>query len=106
MFFREGEKEDMFCMGAVFAEGLVQKGIVTPEVAASVKKDCEAWRAHDPEIEGIVCALCPFRASDCDYQSKNPPRNTEPCGGYIFLRLLLKNNKITLSDLKDSGCEQ
>jgi hypothetical protein len=92
-FFREGEKEEMACRAARAAAAMVEQGLVEPQ-GLFFTKTRRLWEKHRPVIEPHVCLRCSWRAEDCDFQSDAPesgPEEIEPCGGYIFLCLLLEN---------------
>lgn len=100
MFFKEGKKEDMFCRGAVVVEMLVGNNRIDSTKIHRYKKKPGLWNKHKKNLETLVCSKCSFRKQDCDFQSENPPENTEPCGGFILLSLLKENNMVTVPDME------
>ncbi|MBA3037371.1 MAG: hypothetical protein FP814_12880 [Desulfobacterium sp.] len=104
VFFKEEKKEDMSCMGAQVVEMLVGNGRIDSSKISRYKKEPVLWEKHKKNLETYVCSRCSFREQDCDFQSENPPDNTEPCGGFILLALLKENNMINESDMELS-CE-
>ena len=66
VFFREGEKEEMACQGALVIEELIRKGVLKSNELPGTGKDPELWEKHDESLE-IVCGMCPFKPEDCDF---------------------------------------
>ena len=60
LYFREGEKEEMACQGALVLEKLVSGGYLSPEKIPPMKKKSEIWRKHDEVLENCICSDCPF----------------------------------------------
>ena len=96
MFFREGEKEEMACLGARVAECLAQRGEFNPEAVVVLNPGEASWRneLRDAVLFENVCRACEFRADDCDYRSDDPPDDAVPCGGLILLAFLLSRGII------------
>ena len=101
IFFREGEKEDMACQGALAAWELVRRGKIKINDITVAGKDPLLWKNRSRVLEP-VCAACPFRKEDCDFRSENPLENCEPCGGYILLCLLHEKKLIDPADIGDA----
>lgn len=100
-FFKEGEKEEMECGGAVAVEELIRRNRLDTNSMRTGKKEAALWRERDPLLSEHVCGRCEFRIDGCDYMSDNPPPDAEPCGGNILLLLLLRNKTISARDLED-----
>jgi len=100
MFFNEGHKEEMACLGALIAEFLVHQKKINPEKILNFTKDSQIWEKQKAKLEKHVCRRCPFQAEDCDFQSSAPPDDTEPCGGFILLACLIESNMIDESALE------
>ena len=79
---------------------LVEKGRLDPNSWPPLNKGDALDVISDQELEEVVCQDCPFKAEDCDYQSVTGPVDAEPCGGYILLRLLKKEQYLTPAILK------
>lgn len=102
MFFAEGEKEEMACLGARAAAWLVREDRVGSRDFESITKDRDLWEKHRPGLARTVCRQCAFCAADCDFHSPEPEADIEPCGGYIVLAYLLENNTIGLKDIEEA----
>ncbi len=104
-FYREGVKEELICNGARMLEILMGKGMLSPEAITAMNRRPLPLAWKNPPLEEGVCRKCAFRADDCDFQSANPPPNTEPCGGYILLALLAANGLVSTKELAEIGDE-
>jgi len=106
IFFKDGEKEEMACHGAVIAQRFVKNQKIPPQYLDKELKKKEIRFEQDDDIIHMVCAKCSFETQDCDYRSSSPPKNATPCGGYIFLYLLKSKGIITGNDLREVCVEQ
>jgi hypothetical protein len=68
---------------------------------SSLTKTSLCWNQYKEKYGSYICTSCPFRANDCDFQSGELSEDIEPCGGFVLIVLLLENNLITESDLKE-----
>lgn len=99
-FFRDGEKEELACQGAQVLDALIRGGRLHPEqLPGGLRKEPRLWRVDDPELEAALCRVCPFRVDGCDFYSPQRSAQTEPCGGYLLLKLLKEDNAIRCADL-------
>jgi hypothetical protein len=105
MFFREGQKEDLTCQGARVISQLVKVRKLNPHRLPCNGKNSGLWKEPDPILDSIVCRRCSFEKEDCDFRSNDPPSDSEPCGGYILLRLLIKKGIISSLDLEEFAFE-
>jgi len=104
-FFREGEKEELACRGALVVERLMAADVIGSRLPSKAARRPELWSEDDPVLSAAVCEKCPFRPEDCDYRSSTPPADAEPCGGYILLRILRAEGEITSDDLAEVADE-
>lgn len=104
MFYKEGQKEEMACRGAEIAEQLVLHKYIHPEELPRFKKDFALWEKYRQILGRSVCAACLFREKDCDFAAvahkTESKTDIEPCGGFIFLALLIENQFIDISTLE------
>ena len=116
-YYKPGKDEDLACLGFIVAERLMKRGMKCfPELPV---------RILGPETEDILvrnmCGKCPFYEEDCDYvmECRSKKRNKDtlpeshiheegilknkedppPCGGFIFLGLLLEGDIISIDDI-------
>ncbi len=96
LFFREGEKEDMACLGAQVAKRLAENARFDPKTVGGFDAQASPWRDRhlDEALFSHVCRKCDFLAADCEYREENPPEDAVPCGGLILLAHLLAHNII------------
>lgn len=99
-YFRAGAKEEMACQGALVLAELVQRGRLSPEdLPGHEEKEPRLWQGEDKALERVLCLPCPFAEDGCDFHSVLRSAETEPCGGYLLLRLLKERGAITCADL-------
>jgi hypothetical protein len=101
VFYKPEVKEELFCRGALMLELLVRQRRLSPEDCRGLRKDDRFSPGQETGLESAVCADCPFRSEDCDFQSRRPPEDSRPCGGLYLLRQLLLAGKIALGDLAE-----
>lgn len=88
-FYKPGEKEEMSCAGYAFFARRLSKELIdelaqNPGDTRSLKKF-----EHDPKVEAVLCASCPFFEDGCDFVNEEPVVGAVPCGGYMLLKCLL-----------------
>jgi hypothetical protein len=79
----------------------MKKGMLSPEAITEVKSWPLPASGNNHALEEGVCRKCPFRANDCDFRSKSPPLDAEPCGAYILLALLSAKGVVSMESLKE-----
>jgi hypothetical protein len=98
-FYRPGSKEELTCRGAEAAAELIRRKQWPPEIYSAGTENPSPIPGQDPALEAAVCAACPFKSEDCDFQSPVPPEDCQPCGGFILLHRLKTQGAVTLGDL-------
>lgn len=98
-FYRPGAKEELTCRGAEAAAELIRRKQWPPEICSPGTEKPVIIPGGDPALEAAVCAACPFKSEDCDFQSPAPPEDCQPCGGFILLHRLKARGAVTLEDL-------
>ncbi len=97
-YYLAGKKEDEACQAALVVDELVRRGrLSTGEFPCGSFMIPPA--VHDPQLDAAVCADCPFRAADCDFQAVPPIPDSPPCGGYRLLAMLMQHHALTAADL-------
>lgn len=99
MFYKDGQKEEMACQGALVVESLVNQRRISSEQLCLSVKDHQLCLKHKDTLTRYVCRQCPFMKEDCDFQSTSPSDDLEPCGGYIVLACLIENRVIDTRDV-------
>jgi len=100
MFYKDGQKEEMVCQGALVVEFLVNQGRIFPEQLCLSVKNLQLCLKHKDTLTRYVCRQCPFMKEDCDFQSTAPSDDLEPCGGYMVLAGLIENRVIEPRNMK------
>jgi hypothetical protein len=93
-YYRPGQNEDLMCQGFIVVHGLLRSGrrisLERPErSAAPARRSVESLRKR-------VCAVCSFRAADCDYIATDGA--AAPCGGITLLSHLLGAGELKLEE--------
>jgi len=100
-YFKPGKKEELLCRGALVVEKLVRRQRLTPENFRGLDEKEPLIPRQEIDLEDAVCAGCPFRAEDCDFQSPHPPADCRPCGGLVLLHRLKNHGLISIPELAD-----
>jgi hypothetical protein len=101
MFFKEGEKEDLFCRGAEVVERLVNSMRIDISNMPPLQKETRLWKTYRASLGSYICRPCPFFAADCDFQAAEPPDDMEPCGGFMLLAHLYNHKMLNTGDLEE-----
>ena len=72
MFYKDGQKEEMACQGALVVESLVNQRLISKEHVYLSIKDYQLCLKHKDTLTRYVCRQCPFMKEDCDFQSTSP----------------------------------
>jgi hypothetical protein len=99
MFYKNGQKEEMVCQGALVVESLVNQSLISIKQLKSSIKDYGVCLKHKDTLTRYVCRHCPFMKEDCDFQSTAPSPDLKPCGGYMVLAGLIEDRVIYIRDL-------
>ncbi len=94
-FYREGLKEQLICRGAEMVAEMLKNRLLSPGTACAVNREPHMSAWDDSRLEAVLCRTCVFEEDGCDFQSTRRDRDTEPCGGYILLKLLTEKGLVT-----------
>jgi hypothetical protein len=99
IFFKEGQKEDMACGGALAVMRLITGGLLSIEdihgsANSHITPDCDLL------LFELVCRSCPFVVDGCDYRLPTPPTDAVACGGLVLLGLLYDAGVINADALR------
>lgn len=110
-YYKPSKEEDLACMGFIVTVRLVEQGfpLFAPEQLATVSEKRGPEMPCDETAEALrnkVCAVCLFQENDCDFmdfhrsgQSAGQQAVPWPCGGFIYLGLLLDRKSIDIEDI-------
>ncbi len=97
-YYKAGDKEDQACQGALQVDNLVRRGRIAIENFPHGSFEIPP-AVHDPQLDARICAGCPFREKDCDFQAIPQIIDSLPCGGYRLLTLLMQQHVLSAEDL-------
>lgn len=94
-YYKPGKKKDLACEGFKVVRRLLQEA----RPISLAKRG--AGRAQAPSADAlreVMCINCAFSEADCDYIATGG--KALPCGGFVFLRHLLDEERITKEEIK------
>ena len=116
-YYKPSKDEKLACLGFIVADQLMKKGMKCPSEMPVRRPD---QKTEDILVRSM-CVRCPFYDEDCDYvmeyrrqeysadtrseshvqeeRIRNCKENPPPCGGFIFLGLLLELKIISIDDI-------
>jgi len=101
-YYKPEKDEDLACLGFVIAERLMKKGF-----KLSFEKNAACSDpAMNEKLTKNMCIHCPFYEDDCDFameyrSNEEGFSESPPCGGFIFLGLLLEKDIIGIDDIRN-----
>ncbi len=99
VFFKEGQKEDMACGGALAIMKLIESGVLSVESLPESSNESDTGNS-DPFLFELVCRSCPFVLDGCDFRLPTPPADAVACGGFVLLALLYNSGAVTSNTLR------
>jgi hypothetical protein len=105
VFFKEGQKEDMACGGALAVARLTAGGLLSTEDIPK-SEVTHISPKNDGLLFELVCRSCPFVIDGCDYRLADPPDDAVACGGLILLGHLFDSGIITADALRKTIHEE
>jgi len=94
-YYKPSKKEELACRGFVVVRRLIEMGKESP----FEKSDRRPGPRTEEKLSMALCPTCPFYESDCDYILQEG--DARPCGGFIFLGLLLDSGIICIDDVRN-----
>ena len=94
-YYRPDKDEKLACQGFLVAAELIKrhKNLHLPEAASSPVPDIQE------DLVRHVCDACPFHEHDCDFYEYR--EGVSPCGGLMYLGMLLAEQLVTVDNIKD-----
>jgi hypothetical protein len=94
-YYKPAKKEELACRGFIVVKRLIYMGKDIP----FEKSGRSPGALMGEDLAKSLCPACPFYESDCDYILLEG--DATPCGGFIFLRLLLDRGIISIDDVRN-----
>jgi hypothetical protein len=94
-YYKPSKEEELACRGFAAVRRLIEIGKQIP--FENSQRSPSALAGDD--LRKILCPTCPFYESDCDYILQEG--DARPCGGFIFLGLLLDDDIICIDDVRN-----
>ena len=82
-YYKPSKDEELACRGFVVVKRLIEMGKQIP----FEKSDRRPSPLTEEDLRKVLCPTCPFYEGDCDFILQEG--DARPCGGFIFLGLLL-----------------
>ena len=94
-YYKPDKNEKLACQGFLITAELFRrnKKLNFPETSRKPAPDIQE------ELIRHVCNICPFHEHDCDFYELR--EGVSPCGGLIFLGILLAEHLVTVDNIKD-----
>ncbi|MFZ2196320.1 MAG: hypothetical protein WAV13_01205 [Thermodesulfovibrionales bacterium] len=94
-YYKPSKDEDLACRGFVVVKRLIKTGKPIPFEKSSKRPGTLA----EEDLKKILCPACAFYDGDCDFILRE--NDASPCGGFIFLSLLLDSGVICIDDVRN-----
>ncbi len=93
-YYKPLKDEGLACLGFLVIERLFEKSGDRP----SGKPEKLSWTITESILSEDLCVGCPYRAEDCDFAAE--VEGALPCGGFIFLGILLEKKILSRHELQ------
>ena len=94
-YYKPSKDEELACRGFFVVKKLIEAG---KEISFEESNE-RADPLTEEDLRTALCQTCPFYDGDCDFILQEGA--AMPCGGFIFLRLLLDRGIICIDDVRD-----
>ena len=110
-YYKPAQDDDLACMGFLVTEKLIARGfpVSSPDISGPQTKTDKIIMPNNKtagHLRDQICKVCPFSENDCDYIDSHRSGlsvpiegNPAPCGGFIFLGLLIDRKVIDINDI-------
>lgn len=93
-YYKPGRNEDMACEGFMVVRRLIEQGRDIPLGRRGPGREGTGVAAA---LRRSLCVRCGFHEADCDFILTGG--KAHPCGGFVLLRHLLDEGKITIEEI-------
>ncbi len=98
-YYKPAKDEKLACKGLLVIERIIENGGEIPLDMLDLSAKSDRIINHNTKeiLFKNICISCPFYESDCDFAEQK--EDSKPCGGFIFLGLLLEEDIISVDDI-------
>lgn len=94
-YYKPSKKEELACRGFVVVKELIETG----KQLRFEGHDRRPSPLTEDDLGKVLCPACPFYEGDCDFILQEG--DAMPCGGFIFLGLLIERGMIGIDDVSN-----
>jgi len=94
-YYKPAKAEELACRGFVVVKELMQRG----KQVSFEESNKRPGLLTEEGLRKVLCLKCPFYEGDCDFILQEG--DAMPCGGFIFLGLLIEKGMICIDDVRD-----
>jgi hypothetical protein len=94
-YYKPSKNEELACRGFVVVKKFIEAGKKVPFEASNSMPGLQT----EEDLGKVLCPTCPFYEGDCDFVLQEG--DALPCGGFIFLRLLVDSGIIGIDDVRN-----
>ena len=94
-YYKPLKDEELACRGFVVVKALMEMG----KQVSLEESNKRPGPLTEEGLRKVLCLKCPFYEGDCDFILQEG--DALPCGGFIFLGLLIEKGMICIDDVRD-----
>jgi len=94
-YYKPSKDEELACRGFVIVKRLIEMGKQIPLEKSNKRPGLQT----EEGLRKVLCPGCPFYEGDCDFILQEG--DAMPCGGFIFLGLLIEKGVICIDDVRN-----
>lgn len=94
-YYKPSRDEELACRGFVVVKKLIEAGKQVPFEESSIRPGPLTAEG----LRKVLCPTCAFYDGDCDFILREG--DAMPCGGFIFLGLLIEKGVICIDDVRN-----
>jgi hypothetical protein len=95
VYYKPSKDEELACRGFVVIKKLIEAGKQVPFEGSNKRPGPRT----EEVLKKVLCPTCPFYGGDCDFILQEG--DAMPCGGFIFLGLLIETGMICIDDVRN-----
>jgi len=94
-YYKPTKDEELACRGFVVVKKLIEMG----KQVSFEESNKRPGPLTEEKLRKVLCLKCPFYERDCDFILQEG--DAIPCGGFIFLGLLIEKGMIIIDDVRN-----